>query len=124
VLAIVVPGADAVWAAAGDGAALVPAAVVFFAAVPPELVDPAGPDAGVVTPAGAVVTVVTGEALTTGSKVPSKCHFPVKLLNGPPTMVLAHSMENFFVPASYVPLGSVVAPGVEPSGFGAPWLKC
>jgi len=39
-------------------------------------------------------------------------------------MVLVHSTANFFVAGSYVPLGRVVAPGVEPSGFGAPWLKC
>jgi hypothetical protein len=50
--------------------------------------------------AGEVDTVVTGVALTAGSNVPSKCHLPVKLLNGPPTMVLAHSMVNFLVAAS------------------------
>ena len=49
-----------------------------------------------VVAAGAVGTA----AVAAGSKAPSKCHLPVKLLNGPPTMVLAHSMVNFFVAGS------------------------
>ena len=58
-----------------------------------------------------------------GSKVPSKCQNPVKSLNGPPTIWLAHSRTNLRVFESYVPLTAFVRPGFDPSGFGEPWLK-
>jgi hypothetical protein len=62
--------------------------------------------------------------MTPDWNVPSKCHCPVKLLNGPPTIWLFQSMENAPVAGVKVPVGAAVPPGVVPSGLGAPWLKC
>ncbi len=99
---------------------------------PPGSGVPALAPAGVVTAAppgaaGAVVPVVpptagAAAAPPAGTKAPSRCHRPVKLLNGPPTIWLVQVSEKD-PSARIVPVGAVVLPGREPSGFGEPWLN-
>jgi hypothetical protein len=74
-------------------------------------------------PVGAVVVVVVGGVDADEMNVPCKCQKPVKLLKGPPTMALAQVSVKAPDAASYVPVGAEVSPGVEPPGFGDPWLK-
>jgi hypothetical protein len=64
------------------------------------------------------------EVAAAAANVPVSRHEPVNPLNGPPTMRLFHSSTKAPVRALYVPVGPLVPPGREPSGFGEPWLKC
>jgi hypothetical protein len=77
------------------------------------------PDVVVVVVVVTVVVVVVGGD-DFGTKVPSRCHRPVKLLNGPPTMALDQVRVKVPEPELYVPVDAEVSPGMEPPGFGEP----
>jgi hypothetical protein len=100
--------------------------------VPPEDPVPVVPDVGEevdvgggeVDVGGGEVDVGGGEVVPgPGSKVPTRCHWPVKLLKGPPTIWLVQVRVNEPVDELYVPVGPDVKPGEPPPGLGAPWLK-
>jgi hypothetical protein len=69
------------------------------------------------------VPELSSTAYEAGEKVPARCQYPVKPLNGPPTTWLLHVMTKAWVPASYVPVRGSVRPGCVPPGLGDPWLK-
>lgn len=122
------PASEEAFGTSSDGVAL-PVLAAVVAAVwvdEPELLSPPAvlEDAvvGVEDPTAVVVVVVVVEPVDPGaaSNVPLRCHWPVKLLNGPPTIWLVQLSVNAPVEESYVPVGPAVSPGKDPPGLGEP----